>query len=71
MKKTVCLLLAIMLFVISNITIFANSDTKYGADYRPATIANFKINAKSALLMEANTGKILFSQNENEKALPR
>ena len=70
MKKTVCLLLAIMIFVISNIAVFANGSTKYGAEYSTSTIDNFKINAKSALLMEANTGKILFSQNENEKASP-
>jgi len=32
--------------------------------------SDFEVNAKSAVLMEANTGKILFSQNENQKSSP-
>ena len=70
MKKTVCLILVIILFATSNIMIFANSSTKLGAEYQSSVSKNFNVNAKSALLMEANTGKILFSQNENEKASP-
>lgn len=70
MKKTFCLLLAIVMFTAFGISIMANSVHNIAAEYELATNNDFKINAKSALLMEANTGKILFSQNENEKASP-
>lgn len=70
MKKFVCILITISLFLITVVAASANSRINFEAEYDYTRTNGFKIDAKSALLMEANTGKILFSQNENEKASP-
>ena len=70
MKKAIIILLASLLFMLTSLTSFANSGTNYTAEQLIETSGEIKLNAKSALLMEANTGKILFCQNENEKSSP-
>ena len=70
MKKFLCISLVISLLLLSVVSVSANTGTNFEAENNFAKTNEFKIDAKSALLMEANTGKILFSQNENEKASP-
>ena len=70
MKKEIIILLASLLFMLTSLTSFANSGTNSTAEQSIETSGEIKLNAKSALLMEANTGKILFCQNENEKSSP-
>ena len=68
MKKILCFLIAITLCAAFVSEVFAReSDNKSDA---VTAGADFTVDAKSAILMEAGTGKILFSQNENESASP-
>ena len=69
MKKVIVSILAILIFLNTAINIFAKNDTNYEAEYTSQT-QNLDINAKSAILMEANTGKILYAMNETESASP-
>lgn len=71
MKKTICILLAILLFQIN--TYAAN----YDFDDNNTIIATAgetesmpQIKAKAFVLMEKNTGKILYANNENERLYP-
>lgn len=68
MKKAICLLLIISVFSFIGTSVFATTPTEN--ENFNLVDTDFKINAKSAMLMEANTGKILFMQNEDEKASP-
>lgn len=70
MKKIACILLTILLLASFGMVISAQNSINITAEYKPSITSDLKIDAKSALLMEANTGKILFSQNENAKASP-
>lgn len=69
MKKLLCCFLTVIVLFSFSTEIFAVSMAG------ESTVTNlsapdFDVNAKSAVLMEANTGKILFSQHENLKASP-
>ncbi len=70
MKKLFSIILIIATASIFIISPFAKSGINNEAETSLLTNTDLKINAKSALLMEANTGKILFSQNENEPLSP-
>ncbi len=71
MKRLILsLTIMIMLFSALNINIFAENGIKRKADYISADSAPFDVNAKSAILVEAKTGQILYSKNENEKYSP-
>ena len=66
MKKYLAFLLSVLFLIFSfNINIFAASDISY----IPSVTLNKTFDCKSAILMEANTGTVLFEQNANE-ALP-
>ena len=85
MKKIICVLLAVV-FVLQGVVGASAEQTKiatecYSEDLTvplealPADAAVIKdgkldINAKSAILMEVNTGKILYEQNANERLAP-
>lgn len=69
MKKTLCILLVSVTFLFSGISIFAKNDL-YNTAETTTTTNDFDVDAKSAILMEANTGKILFSKNETTEASP-
>ena len=70
MKRSICLMLLFILLASIGITSFAATDKNNEAEIYNIKPAEFSVDAKSAVLMEANTGKILFSQNENEPAAP-
>ena len=60
-KIFLCLFLSVLLFNFFGIRIFADENIKN---------INLNIDAKSALLMEASSGKILYEQNSHEKLPP-
>lgn len=68
MKKIICSVLLFVLlfttchesFALENSSVEVSGDNEYNID----------LSAKSALLMEAKTGEILYSKNEDEKASP-
>ena len=70
MKKCLAfLLLFVFCFsIVFSVASFADS-TDEKSEYN-LTSADFTVNAKSAVLMEARTGTVLFSQNECESASP-
>jgi D-alanyl-D-alanine carboxypeptidase (penicillin-binding protein 5/6) len=70
MKKAICIILFIVLLFSLNIAVFANNNNYNRAENTSAENLDFSVDAKSAVLMEAETGKILFSQNESEAASP-
>ncbi len=47
-----------------------NSDTNIGADFEDVDVEGLTVNAKSAVLMEASTGEILYSYNATEALAP-
>ncbi len=65
MKRLISIMLAVVIFVIVNITVFAENSKYINAEN---DFSEFKVEARSAVLMEANTGKMLFKQNECEQA---
>ena len=52
------------------ITVFANNDTKNKAEEYKIDTANLDVSSKSAVLMEASSGEIIFAKNENEALSP-
>lgn len=70
MKKILVFMLIFIFSVMGSVVIHADVIPKStNNDYKLKT-ANFEINAKSALLMEAETGTILYSKNESTPASP-
>ncbi|HBJ19057.1 MAG TPA: D-alanyl-D-alanine carboxypeptidase [Clostridiales bacterium] len=67
MKKFLLLLLPLALMVGMAFPVFADGETEMKVT---AGGADFTVDAKSAVLMEASTGKILFSQNESAAYSP-
>ncbi len=68
MKKIYCLLSALVLFFACSVNTLAYST---GTGYIPTVQdTDFKVEASSAVLMEAESGKMLFAQNEDAKASP-
>ena len=70
MKKLLIFLLLLLFAVSTVIVSSAENEENYTAEYTSLPSADFTVEATSALLMEANTGEILFSQNENNRASP-
>ncbi len=66
MKKLLSIFMAIMVLCGTSITIFAKNDNNYKAE---SISADFTVDAKSAVLIEASTGTVIFEQNSDE-ALP-
>ena len=70
MKKIAAIFLVVALMCASCISVFANNEVNYEAETHDTVNAEFDIRAKSAVLMEKNTGKILYAKNENEALSP-
>ena len=49
---------------------FTNSDINVGAEIEDVDVEGLTVNAKSAILMEASTGEILYSYNASEALAP-
>lgn len=78
MKRTVALILAVLMAVMSG-SIFAfasdeggieNPDVNIGAEIEDVDVDGLEINAKSAILMEAESGEILYAKNASEALAP-
>ena len=67
MKKIGAFLLSLILISSLCICVFAENGTNYGADL---VAPDFTVNAKSAILIEATSGTVLFEQNADEAASP-
>ncbi|MBQ2737195.1 MAG: D-alanyl-D-alanine carboxypeptidase [Clostridia bacterium] len=74
MRKIIALLLCFVLIVSFGIASFAYSDTYFSAEGADAIDENktpeLDIDAKSAILMEADTGKILYGKNIDASLAP-
>ena len=68
MKKITVIFASLAVIFSLGVNVFASNGLKNGAEYVIQPKTDIDVNAKSALLMEAETGKILAAQNENEKA---
>lgn len=69
MKRVLSFLLLFIFALNAPIIIFASADNLGEKSYE-ITKADFTVDAKSAILMEANTGEILFAQNETTESAP-
>ncbi len=69
MKKTLAFMLLFLLTFSFGLNVFAESNINNKAEYYKLINPNIEVSSKSAVLMEASTGEIVFSKNENE-ALP-
>ncbi len=67
MKRIGAFLLALIILSTLSFGVFAKNQTNYEADL---VSANFTVKAKSAILIEAKTGAVLFEQNADESASP-
>ena len=67
MKRLGAFLLSLIILSSFGLSIFANNGINYKAELASA---DFTVNAKSAMLIEANTGAVLFEQNADESASP-
>lgn len=70
MRKFISLVACIAIFLGLCTVSFAETSTKTRAETEITDTQNFSVNANSAILMERESGKIIFSQNEKEKASP-
>ena len=70
MKKTISLFLALLL-ILPTLSFTSFADVWEEAAEVSATVsAPVTVNAKSAILMDASTGQVLFAENENERLYP-
>ena len=70
MKKTLVFLLLFIFTINSALSVISYAEAKTKTNDYELTDADFSVNANSAILMEAETGTVLFSQNENAAASP-
>ena len=70
MKKTIAIILFVTLNLLFVLGINAEAGQKDAAETKPTANQDYTVRAKSAVLMEATTGKILYAFNENEKYSP-
>lgn len=70
MKKTIAFVLLFLLAFSVSTTVFAENGINNEADVYKLSGSNLEVSSKSAVLMEASTGEILFSKNENEPLPP-
>ena len=70
MKKIISFVLCIGMFLVIGAHSFATDEIKNEAEYEFEGLPQIEVNVKSAVLMEASTGKILYSQNEKNEASP-
>ena len=70
MKKTISLLVAIMMLLSLQSTCFAGYEGKIEADSTQKVNLDFDFAVGSAYLIEAKTGKVLYAENEFKTASP-
>ena len=70
MKKIISLALVIMICAMPVLNAFAYQGTKNMAELTNGNSSQHVVNAKSAVLMEAKTGKVLYSYNEETRYSP-
>ena len=70
MKKAISLFTAVILLLFSGFNTFATNGINTEAEATTVGTIEESINAESALLMEAETGEVLLSKNENERRSP-
>ncbi len=74
MKKIVSLISAIAILFTFSFTVFAENDVKNEAEYwevyKPTVDSNLNLAVKSAVLIEAETGEVLYEQNPDEALAP-
>ncbi len=70
MRKLISVLMIVTLLGAFGIRTFAISQTKNKAEQTNLTNEEHKVEARSALLMDARTGTVLYSYNENERYSP-
>ncbi|MBE6644991.1 MAG: D-alanyl-D-alanine carboxypeptidase [Ruminococcaceae bacterium] len=68
MKRILGLIIVCSIFALATLNVLAVSDTKYVAETVVKTDNVLEVNANSAVLMEADTGAVLLSQNQDDKA---
>ena len=69
MKKISCFLLAFTLLFVLGTNSFAINEANIGAETQ-SSVNEFDVDAKSAILIEANTGTVLYAKNETNEASP-
>ena len=71
MKKIICILSAVAIFISSVVPVFAHGNNQpFSATADIYAAAELDISAKSACLIEASTGKILYASDEHSAASP-
>ena len=70
MKRITAFMLLLFFAIAPTMNVFAESETKTEAEHYQITPVEFEVDCKSALLMEATTGEIIYSHNENEALIP-
>ena len=70
MKKLLAFMLVFLLIVAASINVFAQNPINSEAEEYKISRANIDVSSKSAVLMEAETGEIIFCKNENEARSP-
>lgn len=70
MKKTIAFMLLFLLLISIGVTVFAENETNNAADKYEFTTPSIEVSCKSAVLMNAESGEIIFSKNENEAHSP-
>ena len=70
MKKTIAFMLLFLLLISMSVTVFAENETNNAADKYEFTTPSIEVSCKSAVLMNAESGEIIFSKNENEAQSP-
>lgn len=70
MKKTIAFVLLFLLLMSMSVTVFAENEINNVADKYEFTTPSIEVSCKSAVLMNAESGEIIFSKNENEAQSP-
>ena len=70
MKKPLAFVLLFLFIISSSITVFAKNQTNNEAEEYSFTEPSIDVSSKSAVLMNAESGEIIFSKNENEALAP-
>ena len=70
MKKPLAFVLLFLFIISSSITVFAKNQTNNEAEEYSFTEPSIDVSSKSAVLMNAESGEIIFSKNEKEALAP-
>jgi len=70
MKKTIAFVLLFLFIVSGSLTVLAENGINNAAEVYKISPAEIEVSSKSAILMEAESGEIIFSKNENQPLPP-